>query len=134
MSASVRAIVVTYNRKGPLRECLRALPADATGRRRSSSTTPRPTAPPDQVRAEPNPDVDLVTLAETCGGAGGFHAGMKIAHEGRARWIWLMDDDTLAAAGCAAGAARRPFASAQTASRTSSTRRPSGRTGRACTR
>ncbi len=31
--------------------------------------------------------------AENTGGAGGFHAGMKLAYEAGAEWFWLMDDD-----------------------------------------
>lgn len=30
---------------------------------------------------------------ENTGGAGGFHAGMKLAYEAGAEWFWLMDDD-----------------------------------------
>lgn len=30
---------------------------------------------------------------ENTGGAGGFHAGMKMAFAAGARWFWLMDDD-----------------------------------------
>lgn len=30
---------------------------------------------------------------ENTGGAGGFSAGMKIAYESGAEWIWMMDDD-----------------------------------------
>ena len=30
---------------------------------------------------------------ENTGGAGGFHAGMKLAYDAGADWFWLMDDD-----------------------------------------
>ena len=30
---------------------------------------------------------------ENLGGAGGFHAGMKLAYDAGAQWFWLMDDD-----------------------------------------
>jgi rhamnopyranosyl-N-acetylglucosaminyl-diphospho-decaprenol beta-1,3/1,4-galactofuranosyltransferase len=92
---NVTAVVVTYNRKELLRECLAALaaqerPVDRVLVIDNASTD----GTAEQVRAE-NPDVDLVTLSENGGGAGGFHEGMKRAHADGADWIWLMDDDTL---------------------------------------
>ena len=100
--SSVWAIVVTYNRRALLGECLAALAAQ--------------TRPPDVVLVVDNastdgtaamvrrehPDVELLALPENEGGAGGFHEGMRRAHEGGAEWMWLMDDDTIARPGALA--------------------------------
>ena len=89
------AVVVTYNRKDLLRQCLQALRAQ--------------TRPPDHVLVVDNAstdgtrdlvreefgEVDLLALPENVGGAGGFHAGLKAAYDAGATWAWLMDDDTV---------------------------------------
>ncbi len=94
---SVCAIVVTYNRKELLRQCLQALQAQ--------------TLPLDEILVVNNasvdgtsdmlvaefPDVQHLELPENVGGAGGFAAGMKFAHEHGYHWFWLMDDDLLPA-------------------------------------
>jgi GT2 family glycosyltransferase len=38
-------------------------------------------------------DVELLTLSDNTGGAGGFYAGLKQAIENGAEWAWMMDDD-----------------------------------------
>ena len=93
---SVCAVVVTYNRRELLEECLAALAAQ--------------TRPPDQILVVDNastdgtPDlireryaeqVELVALGVNGGGAGGFHEGLRLAHAAGHEWIWLMDDDTI---------------------------------------
>ncbi len=93
--AGVWAVVVTYNRKELLRQSLAALAAQ--------------TRPPDRILVVDNastdgtgemlrehPDVEVLTLPENRGGAGGFHAGLQAAHTSGAEWAWLMDDDTIA--------------------------------------
>ncbi|MEJ7783510.1 MAG: glycosyltransferase family 2 protein [Solirubrobacteraceae bacterium] len=93
---AVTVVVVTFNRRVLLDECLRALTAQ--------------TRPPDHTIVVDNastdgtadfvsgghPEVQLLALAENQGGAGGFHEGLKAAHAAGADWIWLMDDDTIA--------------------------------------
>lgn len=46
------------------------------------------------------PDVDVLALTSNGGSAGGFYAGLKRGHADGFDWIWLMDDDTIPAAGC----------------------------------
>jgi GT2 family glycosyltransferase len=46
--------------------------------------------------------VEVVTLAENEGGAGGFHEGLKAAYAGGAEWAWAMDDDTIPRPDCLA--------------------------------
>jgi rhamnopyranosyl-N-acetylglucosaminyl-diphospho-decaprenol beta-1,3/1,4-galactofuranosyltransferase len=91
----VWAIVVTYNRKDLLRECLDAL-LDQTH-------------PPDHVLVVDNastdgtlamvrehyPQFEILALPENVGCAGGNHAALKKAYEGPAEWFWVMDDDTI---------------------------------------
>ncbi len=89
----VAAVVVTYNRKALLQQCLDAL---------QEQTHPLAeiivvdNASTDGTRAmvrEAYPEVDLLALEENRGGAGGFHAGMRRAMEREVDWIWVMDDD-----------------------------------------
>jgi GT2 family glycosyltransferase len=96
LAPAVVAVVVTYNRRELLAECLQALaaqtrPPDRTIVVDNASTD----GTADFVRAE-HPRVQLLALAENQGGAGGFHEGLKTAHTAGAQWTWLMDDDTIA--------------------------------------
>ena len=115
---TVAAVVVTYNRKELLIECLEALlgqdrPVDAIILIDNQSTPDTPALlkakgflkelPPEKtsdtwesVSSHPDfPDIPIVTvrLSENTGGAGGFHEGVKRAHEAGFDWLWLMDDD-----------------------------------------
>src|SRR3712207_6443796 len=96
-SDTVCAVVVTHNRRALLEECLRAVGAQT---RRPDHVLVVDNAStdgtPDLVRSR-YPDTELVALTENGGGAGGFHAGMRAAHERGFAWLWLMDDDTIPA-------------------------------------
>jgi rhamnopyranosyl-N-acetylglucosaminyl-diphospho-decaprenol beta-1,3/1,4-galactofuranosyltransferase len=97
MSETVVAVVVTYNRKEVLRECLEAVTAQ--------------TRPPDSVLVVDNastdgtremveaefPSVELLALRENEGSSGGFHEGMKAGVDRGYDWLWVMDDDTIPA-------------------------------------
>jgi rhamnopyranosyl-N-acetylglucosaminyl-diphospho-decaprenol beta-1,3/1,4-galactofuranosyltransferase len=106
------AIVVTYNRRALLEECLDALlaqtvPADEIIVIDNASTD----GTPDLVR-ERFPGIHLERLPENLGGAGGFHRGLELGHQRGHDWLWLMDDDTIARpdalAELLAGARRAP--------------------------
>lgn len=97
---SVCAVVVTYNRKELLRECLQALLGQSHAvdhilvvDNASSDGTAG------LVRQEFSPtefpQIELVTLQKNGGGAGGFHQGIKRAAAAGYEWLWLMDDDTI---------------------------------------
>ena len=93
--ATVCAVVVTYNRRALLEECLAALAAQSRAPDRvlvvdNASTD----GTADLVRAQ-HPAVELLALPENIGGAGGFHEGLRAAHAEGAEWVWLMDDDTI---------------------------------------
>lgn len=116
------AIVVTYNRKQLLLECLEALrkqtyPIDAIFIVDNFSYDDTPEIlfenkfinqlPPKELK-EPwenefeisyltnrNPiKINYVRMHENIGGAGGFHEGVKKAYEMGYDWFWLMDDDS----------------------------------------
>ena len=100
MSGRVCAIVVTYNRRVPLRAGLLALGAQ--------------TRPPDALLVVDNasddgtrallraefPGATVLALAANGGGAGGFHAGMRWAYGRGFEWLWVMDDDARPAPDC----------------------------------
>ncbi|MGI8622401.1 MAG: glycosyltransferase family 2 protein [Solirubrobacteraceae bacterium] len=92
---TIGAVVVTYNRKELLRECLQAVQAQThkvdhvlVVDNASDDGTP------ELVRAEFG-DCDLLELATNEGAAGGFHEGMKAGLERGFEWLWVMDDDTI---------------------------------------
>ena len=104
----VCAVVVTYNRKDLLLECLEALrrqtgPLDAIYIIDNASTD----GTPEILRSKGYRDcavienpidgseimIRYVRLPVNTGGAGGFHEGVKRAFHDGYDWIWLMDDD-----------------------------------------
>ena len=97
MSETVCAVVVTYNRRELLRECLEAV----TGQSRVPDTVlvvdnASTDGTLDMVR-DRFPSVEVVALPENEGSSGGFHEGMKAAIERGVDWLWVMDDDTIPA-------------------------------------
>ncbi len=120
----IAAVVVTYNRKDLLGECLDSLlrqshPLDAlyvldnhsTDGTYESLLARELIAPIESANDEPVESVRPVTglpgrrlevryvrMPENTGGAGGFHEGMKRAVDAGFDWLWVMDDDLLAAA------------------------------------
>jgi len=118
---TVCAVVVTYNRKNLLLECLEAIrrqtrPVDGVYiiDNASDDGTPEllkekgyiPELPPFNI-SEPyeiehrisnlvdgNPiNVFYVRMHKNTGGAGGFYEGVKRGYERGYDWLWLMDDD-----------------------------------------
>ena len=100
MTETVAAVVVTYNRKELLCECLDALlaqtrPVDKIILIDNASTDGTPDLLIERGYLS-NPLLDYVRLPENTGGAGGFHEGVKKGYEQGYDWLWLMDDDTVA--------------------------------------
>jgi len=113
----ISAVVVTYNRKELLLNCLKGLidqsrKLDAIILIDNESTDNTPLTlkdkqfidalPPDRIN-EPwehikkIPDSDItvhyIRMHENTGGSGGFHEGIKTAFEKGFDWLWIMDDD-----------------------------------------
>jgi rhamnopyranosyl-N-acetylglucosaminyl-diphospho-decaprenol beta-1,3/1,4-galactofuranosyltransferase len=101
----IAAIVVTYNRKRLLGECVDSL----LGQSRSPDALYIiDNASTDGTHeyllgrglispGDPHARVRYVRLADNMGGAGGFAEGMERAAAAGFDWLWLMDDDVLAA-------------------------------------
>jgi len=93
----IAAVVVTYNRKDLLKECLDALsnqtrPLDSIILIDNASTDGTPEFLKEKGYLD-NPKIDYVRLPENTGGAGGFYEGVKRGYEKGYDWLWLMDDD-----------------------------------------
>ena len=125
MDEKVCAVVVTYNRKNLLLECLEALrkqtrPVDAIYLIDNFSTDGTPELLKEKGYITELPPVNLtgpweeefeirnltnggsiklyyVRMHENTGSAGGFHEGVKRAYEKCYDWLWLMDDDAIPA-------------------------------------
>lgn len=95
--AKIGVVVVSFNRRQLLEECLQALihqssPVDKILVVDNGSTDGTQEWLSGSEWAE-NPLVELVVLPENKGGAGGFHAGMAKLIAENFDWIWMMDDD-----------------------------------------
>ena len=94
---TIAAVVVTYNRKQLLTECLDAL---LSGTRLldkiilidNGSTDNTHVLLKEKGYLE-NSRIQYIRLLENTGGAGGFYEGVKRAYEAGYDWLWLMDDD-----------------------------------------
>lgn len=95
MSDTVCAVVVTFNRRELLRECLAAVGAQTRAVDAVLVVDNASTDGTAEIVADEFPDVELVTLPQNIGGAGGNHAGIARALDQGHRWLWLMDDDTI---------------------------------------
>lgn len=102
--SKVTAVVVTYNRKKLLAECLESIMNQ--------------TVVPDKVIVINNASTDgtekmfesggefdfssvyCVNMSQNTGGSGGFYEGIKLAREEYADWVWVMDDDTIPEPDC----------------------------------
>ena len=94
---SVAAVVVTFNRKELLCECLDALLAQSFPVSRIVLVDNASTDGTSELLAEKGylerGIFDYFRLPINSGGAGGFHEGVKRAYEAGFDWLWLMDDD-----------------------------------------
>ena len=98
---NVAALVVTYNRKSLLVECLDAILAQEFKPATIVVVDNASTDETDTLFAEGRelasiPGLRYFRMAENLGGAGGFKEGIKRCMEVGCDWIWLMDDDCIA--------------------------------------
>jgi len=131
MNETVAAVVVTYNRKELLIECLEAL-RNQTHKpdaifiidNQSTDGTPELLFEKKYISKLPindlsenqliksqisslnisseNIEINYIRKFENDGGAGGFYEGMKRTYEAGFGWIWLMDDDGIPVFDCLA--------------------------------
>lgn len=95
--ATIAVVVVTYNRKELLIECLDALLTSTRVPDKillidNGSTDDTPDLLQKKGYME-NPLINYIRLPENTGGAGGFYEGVKRGYEAGYDWVWLMDDD-----------------------------------------
>lgn len=99
MSESVAAVVVTYNRKALLLECIQGLLRQSRKLDKifiiDNFSSDGTTALLEESGILGQEQVQYIRLGENSGGAGGFHHGVKVAHEAGFDWLWLMDDDVV---------------------------------------
>lgn len=92
---TIGAVIVTYNRRELLEECIAAVRAQTHAVEHilvvdNASTD----GTPELIRGD-YPDLELLELPTNEGAAGGFHEGMKAGVERGFEWLWVMDDDTV---------------------------------------
>ena len=94
--ASIYAVVLTFNRKELLRRCLDCVFAQSHRCDRvivvdNCSTD----GTSEMLRREWGTRVEVHTLSRNIGASGGFNAGVRIAYQTGADFVWMMDDDVL---------------------------------------
>ena len=100
MDKKIFAVVVTYNRKELLKECIEALVSQTRKVDKIYIIDNNSTDDTDKyiyiyIGKNPDKNIKYIKLKENIGGAGGFYEGMKLAYQEGADWIWVMDDDTI---------------------------------------
>ncbi|UBQ38087.1 glycosyltransferase [Acinetobacter johnsonii] len=92
-------VVVTFNRKQLLLQCLQALSAQTQQPSKilivDNASTDGTIETLQQNGWLEQSNIQLIKLKENTGGAGGFSAGMQYAFEQGADYVWMMDDDAM---------------------------------------
>lgn len=102
----VEAVVVTYNRKEMLIQCLDAIlnqtsEVDKVIVIDNNSTDNTPDYLKEKGYLD-NEKIFFQKLEKNTGGAGGFYKGMEIARSMQPDWVWIMDDDVIPEKKCLA--------------------------------
>lgn len=96
----VATIVVTYNRKHFLLQCVRSLLAQSHSIDCiyiiDNNCTDGTLELLEAEGISAHPRIRIITLSSNTGGAGGFSHGMRIAYNEGYQWVWVMDDDAVA--------------------------------------
>ena len=95
----ISAVVVTYNRKQLLVECIEALlkqtcPLDEIVVLDNASTDGT-NQTLQEIGILSDARVKYLLMKKNTGGSGGFYYGSKQAYQDGADWIWMMDDDCI---------------------------------------
>lgn len=97
----VIALVVTYNRKDLLVECLESLIRQTYKIDKIIVINNCSTDGTEQLFEEKGrfntEQFEFITTEKNIGGAGGFEAGFKLSQRYKYDWLWIMDDDTIPA-------------------------------------
>ena len=101
--AKIAVVVVAYNRKDMLIDCLHRIlkqtrPVDRIFLIDNASTDGTDVAVTEAFGN--NPVLSYTKLSENTGSSGGFHDGSKMAYEWGADWIWFLDDDVAPSVDC----------------------------------
>lgn len=92
---TIGAVIVTYNRRELLEECIAAVRAQTHAVDHVMVVDNASTDGTPQLMRESYADLELIELPTNEGAAGGFHEGMKAGMERGFEWLWVMDDDTI---------------------------------------
>lgn len=92
----VLAVVVTYNRKALLKECLAALLSQTYDRLEILVVDNASTDGTEKLMSQySQANIHYVNTGSNLGGAGGFQFGIKEGLKTDANYLWLMDDDSI---------------------------------------
>ena len=98
------AVIVTYNRKKLLMECLDAILGQTVMVDKIVLIDNASTDGTKECLEEKGylgmEVVDYIQMPSNTGGAGGFYEGIKKAREEKCDWVWVMDDDTIPTPNC----------------------------------
>ncbi|MCQ2482203.1 MAG: glycosyltransferase family 2 protein [Clostridia bacterium] len=106
MTTEVFAVVVTYNRKELLCECLDAILNQSYPVKRiivvNNNSTDGTLDYLNEKGYSSKETIEILNLPENIGGAGGFYEGMKHARDSKEQpdFVWIMDDDTIPTVDC----------------------------------
>lgn len=95
----VVAVVVTYNRKALLLECLAAILSQSCQVKKviliDNASTDGTTEALKNNGYLNHEQIQYIRMETNTGGSGGFHEGIKRALNAGCDWIWVMDDDVV---------------------------------------
>lgn len=93
MSHRVCTVIITYNRKDLLRQCLQGVLTQQVAPLHTLVVNNASSDGTLEMLAQEFPQVEVLTLSENTGVAGGIHYGLKAALAKDCNWFWLLDDD-----------------------------------------